>query len=130
MIQVYFLGFILLSNITFAGDNLAKVDFSRLLKNPQMYDGKIVEITGFANIEFEGNALYLDQKSQNEATYEKGLWLEISKTSFEQKKYNGSKILIRGTFKLSNKGHMNLWKGAIEQVTKLVIVKKQLKKEK
>lgn len=124
MKRVYLLGFLLISNITFAGGNLANVDFSTLLKNPQKYDGKIVEITGFANIEFEGNALYLDQKSQKEATYDKGLWLEISKTSFELKKYNGSKILIRGTFKLSNKGHMNLWKGALEQVSKLEVVKK------
>ncbi|NOT77747.1 MAG: hypothetical protein HOP07_01945 [Bacteriovoracaceae bacterium] len=120
---IFFFLFFLLANVALAGGNSVNTDFIELLKNPEKYDGKVVEIIGFATIEFEGNALYMDSKSQKNASYEKGVWLEIAKTPFELKKYNGSKVLVKGIFKLSNKGHMGLWRGALEQVSKVELVK-------
>lgn len=107
-----------------AGGNPTSLGLADLLKAPEKYDGKVVEVVGFATIEFEGNALYLDSLSQKNSSYEKGVWLEIAKTDFELKKYNASKVLIKGMFKLSNKGHMGLWRGAFEQVSKMELVKK------
>lgn len=116
--------FLLLANVAFAGGSTENTDFVDLLKTPEKYDGKVVSITGYVTIEFEGNALYIDSKSQKFASYEKGVWLEIAKTPFEIKKYNGSKVLVKGIFKLSNKGHMGLWRGALEKVSKVELVKK------
>lgn len=113
-----------MANIALAGGHSVNTDFTDLLKNPEKYNGKVVNITGFATIEFEGNALYLDSKSQKAASYENGVWLEIAKTPFELKTYNGSKVLVKGMFKLSNKGHMGLWRGSLEQVSKVELVKK------
>lgn len=122
MKQASFFLFLLLANVVFASGNSVNTDFTDLLNTPEKYDGKMVEVIGFATIEFEGNALYIDSKSQKNASYKKGLWLEIAKTSFELKKYNGSKISVKGTFKLNNKGHMGLWRGALEKVSKVEYV--------
>lgn len=124
MRRAFFLVTLLITNVAFAGSKVTTVDMKSLFNEPQKYDGKVVEVTGFVTIEFEGNALYLDQKSQAGTSYDKGIWLEISKTSFENKKFNGANVLVKGTFNLGNKGHMNLWKGALEKVSKLEIYKK------
>lgn len=124
MKRISFFLFLFLANVALAGGHSVNTDFMDLLKTPEKYDGKVVDVTGFATIEFEGNALYIDSKSQKNASYENGVWLEIAKTPFELKKYNGSKISVKGMFKISNKGHMGLWRGALEQVSKVELVKK------
>lgn len=120
----FFLIFLLiLGNTAFANKNIKRVDFPHLLEKPQLFDGKDIEVVGFATIEFERNALYVDSDSQKKSTFKKGVWLEIARTSFELKKYNGLKVLVRGVFRESNKGHMGLWKGALEKVSKLELLK-------
>ena len=114
----------LLSGVTFAGGKEASVELQSLLKDPQKYNGKIVEVTGVSRIEFEDNALYPDKTAYSNRVYEKGIWLEIAKTSFEDKKNDGMHVVVKGKFNASNKGHMGLWKGALENVTKLEILKK------
>src|SRR6185295_1411546 len=37
------------------------ISIVRLLGAPEQYDGKKVQITGFMNLEFEGNAIYLSK---------------------------------------------------------------------
>jgi hypothetical protein len=63
-----------------------------LLQAPQNYDGKIVEVVGIVRVEFEGNSLYPDKAAYSSRSTEKGLWLEIAKTTFENPKNNGQKM--------------------------------------
>lgn len=102
-------------------DSLLKVQ--DLLQAPQKYDGMIVEVVGIVRIEFEGNSLYPDKTTYSKRSTEKGLWLEIAKTTFENPKNNGTHVVIKGKFNHANKGHLGAWKGALENVTKLEVKK-------
>ncbi len=106
----------------------ASVPLEDVLKNPHNYHEKIIEVVGVATIEFEGTALYLDQGAQSGSNYDKGIWLEVAGTSFNDKKYTGKRVAVKGKFSETNKGHFGAWKGALEGISKLEILKADSKK--
>ena len=93
------------------------VSIIQLIANPEKYDGKIVSIIGFVNMEFEGNAVYLHSEDWQNILYSNSLWLEIPKDIEKDKdKYNHRYVVIVGKFNAKKHGHMGLWSGEIENI--------------
>jgi len=91
------------------------VSIVQLLANPQAYEGRTVEVSGFVNLEFEGNAIWLHEEDFRRSLYQNALWLDVSEA--ECADANGKPLSayasISGTFTAKSHGHMGLWPGEI-----------------
>ena len=94
----------------------------RLIANPKEYDGKIVRLIGYVNLEFEGNAIYLHKEDCKRGIDANGLWLNVDEqVRKNRKRYHHKYILIEGTFDAKDKGHLNGWPGAVGKITRWYI---------
>jgi len=95
------------------------VSLIQLIANPKDYDGKIVRVCGFLRIEFEGNSIYLHQDDSKYGLTRNGLWVDVSKDMQKEKaKLDQKYVLIEGRFEAKMTGHMGLWSGSIQKITR------------
>jgi hypothetical protein len=94
----------------------------QLIATPEAFDGMYVRVCGFVRIEHEGTAVYLHREDWEHALTKNGLWLvandatpEGSKEAQVQNRY----ALIEGRFSATRKGHLSLWSGSIENITRM-----------
>ena len=62
-----------------APDKSKQVSLIRLLAQPESHEGKLVEVTGFVNLEFEGNAIWLHKEDFSNQNHANSIWLDVSK---------------------------------------------------
>lgn len=88
----------------------------QLLATPERYDGKLVNVTGFVNIEFEGTAIWLHKDGFDNSIYANSLWVEVSECNDNRGRPMSGYASLMGRFSTQRKGHMGLWPGQIEQI--------------
>jgi hypothetical protein len=88
-----------------------------LIATPEMFDGKRVRTVGFVHFEFEGNGLYLHKEDWTHSLYRNGLWVDLAK-GVSRTDCQDHYVLVEGTFRSGNRGHMGLWSGAVEEITR------------
>lgn len=92
-----------------------RVSIIQLLANPQTYEGRKVEVSGFVSLEFEGNAIWLHEEDFKRGLYQNALWLNVAEGGCEDV---GGKPLsayasLAGIFTAKAHGHMGLWPAQI-----------------
>jgi hypothetical protein len=98
-------------------DTAEQVSIIHLIANPARYHGKRVIISGFLNMEFEGNAIYLHRDDYAFSQYGNGLWCSIDMEKYE--KYNRRYVVLEGTFNGKMKGHLGMWSGSVERISRV-----------
>lgn len=102
------------------------VSLLRLIANPKEYDGKTVRVIGFVRLEFEGNAIYLHREDYQYFITKNGLWIDAtdamrkSKADLDQKY-----VVLEGKFNADRQGHMGLWSGCIEKITRADVARQR-----
>ena len=99
------------------------VSLVELIANPMKYDGQYVRVCGFYSYEFEGCALYLHREDYEHALYKNGIWVgtgDIRNVPAAQYQYCDMKyVLIQGVFDAHDHGHLGMWSGQIDQLTRM-----------
>jgi hypothetical protein len=87
----------------------------KLLATPGLFDGRYIGVTGVLQVEFEGDALYLDAASLKNNVTKNAIWLDLPldqraalRTRVNQ--YTG----LVGRFNAKRLGHTNLFSGALK----------------
>ena len=97
--------------------SLYEASIVELIATPEVFDGKRVRTVGYVHLEFEGNGLYLHKEDHTHSLYRNGLWVslvkEVSRTDC-QDRY----VLVEGTFRAGDRGHLGLWSGSIKEITR------------
>ncbi|NML58844.1 hypothetical protein [Chryseobacterium cheonjiense] len=98
------------------------ISMLRLIVTPEKYHNKTVQIIGYLNLEFEGNAIYFHKEDYEKGSSRDGMWVNFSddlakKTDF--KKYNKKYVIIKGKFDMNSKGHMGMFGGTIKNISRL-----------
>jgi hypothetical protein len=95
------------------------VSMIQLIANAKDYDGKVVRVIGFMRLESEGNGIYLHQDDYKHSNYKNGLWIDVSEDMDKRSAELDQKyVLVEGTFDAKMKGHMGLWSGSIQKITR------------
>lgn len=97
----------------------------KLIANPEKYDCKMLQVIGYLHLEFEGNALYLHQEDFKNNIYNNSFWVDFSEKLTQGKNimdYNDHYVYIIGTFKMNDRGHLDLFGGTIEDIVRLEFV--------
>lgn len=93
---------------------------SKLISDPKAYDQKKVRVVGYVTLQFEGSGIYSSQRDMEQSATKMGLWLSLSHDQFVAKKeFTKKKCVVEAHFSSRNKGHLGLWGGGLERVTKL-----------
>jgi hypothetical protein len=93
-------------------DRPLEVSLIQIIARPSDFDGEYVRVSGFYRHEFEGNALYLHREDYAQGLRKNGLWMNGK--ADDNMKY----ILVEGRFNAQSLGHLGLWSGEIEAVTR------------
>ncbi|MEC3875766.1 hypothetical protein [Chryseobacterium salviniae] len=98
------------------------ISMLRLIVTPEKYHNKTVQIIGYLNLEFEGNAIYFHQEDYEKASSRNGMWVDFSgdlaqKVNLE--KYNKKYVIIKGKFDMNSRGHMGMFGGTIKNISRL-----------
>lgn len=94
-----------------------KVTLKKLSKNPEKYHGKVVSVTGFIIMKYEGTAVfknekeYLNRKNKKNSKY----WLMISTKDLYklEEECTHKYATITGQFNSTFKGHFEMYNGSI-----------------
>jgi len=111
------------SNPALAGDSaqeeLIRCSIINLLASPESYDGKRIQVIGYARIRFEGNALFLSEESAKHEVVENSVWLDFSGWPGDRQalaKRGNRYAIVIGTFSQSETGHLGGWFGGITAI--------------
>jgi hypothetical protein len=98
------------------------VSIVRLIATPEKYHDQRIQVVGYMNLEFEGDAIYLHKEDHDKSLYENGFWVSFSGKldKGEIQKLNKRYVLIEGTFDMDNHGHMGLFGGEIKEITRII----------
>jgi hypothetical protein len=102
-------------------DTVKDVSLIQLIAQPERFDGKPVRFIGFLRIEFEGNAIYLHREDFDHAISNNGVWVDIptDMTKHQRDEVNMHYVICAGVFRADNRGHMDMFSGAITNVRRL-----------
>src|SRR5438876_10449172 len=120
-IRSAFLLLVLLCSLVQPSVAVEPVDVSlvQLIANPKDHDGQIVRVIGFVRLEFEGNAIYLHQDDYKHGITKNGLWIDVTDDMRKRQADIDQKyVLLEGTFNARDRGHMGLWTGSVQKITR------------
>ena len=103
-------------------DIIGNVSMIKLIATPEKYQGKRIQIIGYLHLEFEGNAIYFHEEDCKKRIPENSFWVNFSNKLTEKKNlndYNNKYVIIIGTFKMNDKGHLGLFGGTIDDIVRL-----------
>lgn len=103
-------------------EGVQKISMIALIANPEKYNGCLVRLKGFLNLEFEGDGLYLHKDDYELGISKNGLWLEVEGAQLDlgwAKRCNRQYVILEGTFQMENKGHMASFSGSLNNITRI-----------
>ncbi|MBZ4187170.1 hypothetical protein K7B09_12645 [Thermomonas sp. RSS23] len=93
------------------------VSLIQLIAAPEKYEGKLVALTGYVHLEFEGNGIYLHKDDYQYAMNKNGLWLDLYEcNSRGGKKFTDGYAYVIGRFTSSSQGHLGMWSGELNEI--------------
>jgi hypothetical protein len=104
------------------------ISMIQLIANPQQYDGSPIRLIAFLNLEFEGNALYLHREDYEKSMPSNAIWISLTDQQLNKsKKLSGGYVLVEGTFRAKDRGHLGIFAGSVERVTRIQTWERQPK---
>ena len=97
------------------------VSIIQLIANPEKYHGKLVQVSGVGNLEFEGDYISLRKDDRKYGASKNALWISFDTDiiSYEEaQQYNGKYVIVRGIFDMYDPGHGSLFSGTIKNVSR------------
>lgn len=92
--------------------------FIQLIARPEIYNGKRIQVVGFVNLEFEGNALYLSEELQRHGSEREAVWLDIS-TMPHPPTFRRGYAYVKGAFTAGPGGHFGMFAGTLSNIERL-----------
>lgn len=95
------------------------VSIINLIATPEKYHEKKVLVSGFVQIQFEGNAIYFSKTDCENLFTKNAVWLSIDHLK-EFDNFKQGYAIIEGTFDANDNGHMDLFSGSIKKITRII----------
>jgi len=77
-------------------------------------------VIGFLRLEFEGNALYLHETDFCHRISENAVWVDVGwPPDDKHMRFNNEYVLLEGVFNAKSKGHMGMFAGSVQKLSRL-----------
>src|SRR5665213_358948 len=119
------LGALAAASILFVAQTATTYEDVRLLTliaRPGLFDGRLVRTRGFLRLEFEGNAIYARREDLDHRSYpEPALWVVVNdQINAKRSEINLKRVIVEGRIDAKDTGHMDAFRGAITDITRIV----------
>jgi len=94
------------------------ISLIRLIQAPDEYNLKQVRVIGFATLEFEGKAIYVNREDYEHAITKNAIWLDVELTA-AVRELNKKYVIVEGLFDKDKLGHLRMYSGTIKNVMRL-----------
>jgi hypothetical protein len=98
------------------------VSIVNLICNPKKYHGQTIQIVGYLQLQFEGDAIYLHKEDCEHSLTSNSFWVNFSDKISKRpnlKSYNERYVILIGTFDMNSHGHMGLFAGTLKNIRRL-----------
>ena len=102
-----------------ASAQVFNVSLVQLIANPDRYDRKPVQVTGYCSLEFEGLAIYLHRDDERYGNTKNAVWLDLSEDLLRTAEFRKGHCLVKGVFNAKDEGHMGLFSGALTEIDRM-----------
>lgn len=99
-------------------DQIEFVSLLALIQTPEIFHGQLVRVVGLCSLKFEGNAMWASSEALQHSITKNAIWLSLPRDP-SLLQYNGQVMLVEGMFSAENQGHLGLFSGAIENITRI-----------
>lgn len=108
-----------------ANRNAKDISIIELIANAGAFDGDLVRLTGVLNIEFERDLVCLSKEALRYNVTKNCLAVGFDEDSLGLDRatlrgFTGDYVLIEGTFKARDKGHMSMSSASVREVKRLL----------
>lgn len=100
------------------GDLVEFPPFGRVVARPELYHLKRIQLVGFMNLEFEGNALYHTEDEYRHAQDADAFWIDVEGMK-SKPPFTRGWVIVEGLFNAERRGHMGSYAGTLERITRL-----------
>ena len=110
-------------NVAMFAQQPVDVSMVKLIAFPDTLDGKLVRVSGFLKIEFEGMELYLHKEDCTQGLTKNGVWLELDREA--RGKYgsmNMHYVFIEGIVDSKHFGHMGATSATLIKIQRVELV--------
>lgn len=98
-----------------------EVSLVRILANPELYDGKLVQASGYLTLGFEDSGLHLDKTAYDAGLTKNAVW--VSKPSWlsraQRARLTNRYATVYARFNASHEGMYSLYSGSLEDVRRI-----------
>lgn len=99
------------------------VSLMQLIVNPEKYHGKRVSVVGVSRNGFEVHKICFSKEHSQYGINKNCLWIvpdyeALKATPDELAEFNGKYVLMEGIFNKDNHGHLGMYSGALEKITR------------
>jgi len=110
--------------------DVKSVSLMQLIVNPEEYHGELVRVIGVSRIEFEGDGICFTKEHYEHSVLMNALWIEpdydaLGVTREQLEQFNGKYVIVEGVFNKDNHGHLGMYSGALEKVTRFQLWEKE-----
>lgn len=99
-------------------DQIEFVSLLALIQTPEIFHGQMVRVIGLCTLQFEGSAMWMSSEALQQAITKNAIWLSLPQDP-ALRQHDGSVMLVEGVFSAENQGHLGLFSGAIEDITRI-----------
>ena len=92
--------------------------FIRVIALPEKYHRRTIQLIGYINLEFEGNALYLSRELFLHGGSGDAIWVDVEGMKI-QPAFRRGRVIIEGTFNAERRGHFGMFAGTLESISRL-----------
>ena len=92
----------------------------KLIAGSDELRGQSVRVIGYSVLRFESRALYVTEADYRNAVTKNALWLQFE-IQPEPAKFDECYVLVEGIFDPENRGHLQLYSGAIRDVSRIQV---------
>ena len=94
------------------------VALDALIGTPEKYDGQAVRVVGLCSFQFEGNAMWAAPEHLEKFISKNAIWLRVGKNP-DLLPFDRQVMVVEGVFTAQNRGHMGMFSGAIDSISKV-----------
>lgn len=99
-------------------DKLEFISLITVIQSPDKFDGKAIRVVGLCTFEFEGKAMWVSGEALEQAITKNAVWLDFPLTD-ELRAENRKVMIVEGVFSGQRKGHLGLYSGSIEKISRI-----------
>lgn len=99
-------------------DQVEFLSLITVVQTPEERDGKPIRVVGLCTFEFESKAMWVSREALDEAITKNAVWLDTPITD-KLRAMNRKVMIVEGVFSAKRKGHLGLYSGSIEQISRV-----------